>query len=102
MFGNEAGERIKRVITAWRSTCRRAGISNLHFHDLRREFACRLLESRADLSVVREFLGHANVTTTSRYLKTSAVRLVEALERMEASAEPPSDVAESAQMTVVS
>ena len=90
-----------QCISAWRNTCRRAGITNLHFHDLRREFACRLLESKADLSVVREFLGHANVTTTSRYLKTSAVRLVEALERLEASAEPSNDVAESAQMVAV-
>ena len=85
----------KLVEVEWRNTCRRAGISNLHFHDLRREFACGLLESKADLSVVREFLGHANITTTSRYVKTSAVRLVEALERMEASAEPTGDVAES-------
>ena len=99
MFGNAAGERVKRVITAWRNTCRRAGISNLRFHDLRREFACGLLESKADLSVVREFLGHANVTTTSRYVKTSPVRMVEALERMEESAEPTDEVAESPHAT---
>ena len=99
MFGNEVGQRVGSVKTAWGNTCRRAGISNLHFHDLRREFACRLLESKADLSVVREFLGHANITTTLRYLKTSAVRLVEALERMEASAEPSDDVAESRQVS---
>ena len=86
VFGNEVGERIKSVKTAWRNTCRRAGISDLHFHDLRREFACRLLESKADLHDVREFLGHANVTTTSRYLRSTPVRLVEALERMAASA----------------
>jgi integrase len=99
VFGNEVGQRVGSVKTAWGNTCRRAGISNLHFHDLRREFACRLLESKADLSVVREFLGHANITTTLRYLKTSAVRLVEALERMEASAEPSDDVAESPHAT---
>ena len=85
----------KLVEVEWRNTCRRAGISNLHFHDLRREFACGLLESKADLSVVREFLGHANITTTSHYVKTSPVRMVEALERMEASAEPSDEVAES-------
>ncbi|MDP7213438.1 MAG: site-specific integrase [Dehalococcoidia bacterium] len=98
VFGNEAGEPIKRVITAWRNTCRRAGISELHFHDLRREFACGLLEGRrgrADLSVVREFLGHANITTTSRYLKTTTTRMREALEQREVSPEPPSDAAES-------
>ena len=88
VFGNAVGERIGSVKTAWRNTCRRAGISDLHFHDLRREFACRLLESKADLHDVREFLGHANVTTTSRYLRSTPVRLVAALQRMTASAQP--------------
>ena len=60
----------------------------MHFHDLRREFGCQLLESKVDLHDVREFLGHANVTTTSRYLRSTPVRLVAALERMTASAQP--------------
>jgi len=37
VFGNDCGERIASVKTAWRATCRRARIRNLHFHDLRRE-----------------------------------------------------------------
>jgi integrase len=102
VFGNEVGQRVGSVKTAWRNTCRRAGISELHFHDLRREFACGLLEGRrgrADLSVVREFLGHANITTTSRYLKTTTTRMREALEQREVSPEPSGDVAESPHAT---
>ena len=49
--------------------------------------ACRLLESSADLHDVRDCLGHANITTTSRYVRSTPVRLAQALERMEASAE---------------
>ena len=86
VFGNPVGERIGSVKTAWRNTCRRAGIDGLRFHDLRREFACQLLESAADLHDVRDFLGHANITTTSRYLRSAPVRLAQALERMEAAA----------------
>jgi hypothetical protein len=56
---------------------------NLHFHDLRRQFACTLLESSADLHDVRDFLGHANITTTSRYLATSPERLAKAHARLE-------------------
>ena len=48
--------------------------------DLRREFACRLLESSADL---HDVLGHANITTTSRYLRSRPGRLAKALERLE-------------------
>ena len=36
VFGNDVGERAKSVRTAWENTCERAGIENLHFHDLRR------------------------------------------------------------------
>jgi site-specific recombinase XerD len=58
-------------------------VRGLHFHDLRREFGSRLLESGADFHDVREFLGHANITTTSRYLASTPQRLEKALSRME-------------------
>ena len=56
-------------------------------------------KSKADLHDVRLFLGHANVTTTSRYVRSTPVRLAEALERMEASAESSDDAAEALHMT---
>ena len=49
--------------------------------------ACRLLGSSADLHDVRDCLGHAHITTTSRYVRSTPVRLAKALERMEAAAE---------------
>jgi integrase len=39
VFGNEEGDQIKTVKTAWKLANRRAGIRGLHFHDLRREGA---------------------------------------------------------------
>lgn len=83
VFGNEVGERIGSIKTAWVATCRRAGISGLRFHDLRRSFACSLLESGAGLHDVRDFLGHTDITTTSKYLAATPVRLRAALDRME-------------------
>ena len=53
--------------------------------------ASRLLESSADLHDVRDFLGHANITTTSRYVRSTPVRLAQALERMEAATETVAD-----------
>ena len=87
MVGNAVKDPLTSIKTAWRNTCRRAGIHDLHSHDLRRLFTCRLLESSADLHHVQDFLGHANITTTSRYLRSTPVRLAQALERMEASPE---------------
>jgi integrase len=86
VFGNDCGERVVSIRTAWTLACRRAGIRDLHFHDLRREFASRLLESSAGLHDVQLFLGHANVTQTSTYLSSTPVRLEKALARMESAA----------------
>lgn len=83
MFGNQVGERVSSVKTAWGTTCEKAGTVDLHFHDLRREFARRLLESHAELHDVRDFLGHGNITTTSRYLRSTTLRLERALGLLE-------------------
>jgi integrase len=75
VFGTEVGERRVRIDKAWTRACETAGIVNLHMHDLRREFASRLLESGANTAMVRDWLGHASLTMTSRYLATTAVGL---------------------------
>ena len=84
VFGNEVGEQVGSIKRAWRTACRRAGIVDLHFHDLRREFGSRLLESGAADHDVQKFLGHANITTTSRYLSSTPLRLERAMAALEA------------------
>jgi len=74
VFGDEAGGQVTSVRRQWED----AG------HDLRREFASRLLESSADLHNVSAFLGHANITTTSRHLASTPTRLARALDKLEA------------------
>jgi integrase len=39
VFGTDTGARVKSIRTAWTNACEKAGITGLHFHDLRREFA---------------------------------------------------------------
>ena len=57
---------------------------NLHFHDLRREFGSRVLESGSSLVEARDLLGHANISQTSTYLNSTAKSLGLAIERKEA------------------
>ena len=64
MFGNELGERIGWIKTAWNSTVRKTWISGLRFHDLRHEAGSRFLEGGMPLHVVQELLGHADAGTT--------------------------------------
>ena len=71
VFGNAIGARVGSVNTSSQATCRRAGIEDLNFHDLRREAGSRLLEGGMPEHYVQRFLDHANLSTTSRYLATT-------------------------------
>ena len=59
---------------------------NLHIHDFRREAGSRLLERGADLHTVtvQLFLDHANISTSSRYLKPSKLALHTTIHRIDA------------------
>ena len=82
VFGNECGEQVKTIKTAWRLTCKRAGITGLRFHDLRREAGSRMIEAPGvSLTDVRDFLGHRYVGQTNVYLATTAQRLRAAIEK---------------------
>jgi integrase len=53
----------------------KAGLPHIRFHDLRRSYATWLLQGGADLGGVRDLLGHANISMTSRYLGSSIEHL---------------------------
>lgn len=69
VFLNQRGGRLTRQ--AVHAICERygrmVGIERLHPHTLRHSFATHLVEGGADLRVVQELLGHANIATTQIY-----------------------------------
>ncbi len=69
--------------------CRQALQSiNLHWHDLRHEFACRLDERGQSLGAIQKLLGHADIKTTERYLQRGIKELREAVEKLEVGSIP--------------
>jgi integrase len=71
VFGDAIGQQVKDPKKAWARCCRNAGVTGLHFHDLRHEAASRLLERGMPLQDVQQQLGHASAQQTSTYCNTS-------------------------------
>jgi site-specific recombinase XerD len=49
------------------SACRRAGLREIRWHDLRHSFACQLVSAGVPLRQVQDWLGHSTMTMTMRY-----------------------------------
>lgn len=83
VFSNPAGEPILYFRKAWLAALKAAGISGLRWHDLRHEYASRLVERGVPLAQVRDLLGHASIVTTERYDTQTLESLQAAAKKLE-------------------
>lgn len=70
LFLSKSGVKLnrERIWSIVKDTALRAGITkDVHPHTLRHSFASHLLENGADLRVIQEMLGHADIGTTQIY-----------------------------------
>lgn len=79
-YDAKTGNRYQDVKTAFNSACRRAGIRDFHFHDLRHCVASHLVMAGVDLTTVKELLGHETLTMTLRYSHLAPSHKVKAVD----------------------
>ena len=92
VFAGQGGARMARIDSAWRSLRKRAAMGDCRLHDLRHHFASRLVQQGTDLNVVRELLGHSDITMVLRYAHLDPKNLAAAVERV--AREPAAGVGE--------
>lgn len=57
--------RPNTVSRAWETTCRKAGVKAIRFHDARHTHASLLLKQNVPLKVISERLGHSTIAVTA-------------------------------------
>lgn len=96
VFAGDAGGHLdgSALRRRYKEALCRAGLRTLRFHDLRHTFGTRMI-AKADIRRVQEWMGHADIQTTMRYLHYAPhaedARLV--AEAFSTSADRPSSVA---------
>ncbi len=61
---------------AWRRACERAGVQDLHLHDLRHTAATRLALETGNVFLVRALTGHKTLSQLERYVNVKASDVV--------------------------
>jgi len=82
VFPGQDGGRFEDVKSSWLKLLERAQIEAFRWHDMRHDFASRLVMAGVPLNTVRDLLGHADIKMTLRYAhlapgtKAAAVELI--------------------------
>ena len=73
---------MEDVKSSWLNLLKRANIEHFRWHDMRHDFAPRLVMAGVPLNTVRDLLGHSDIKMTLRYahlapdVKAAAVELI--------------------------
>ena len=83
VFCDEKGRMFKGGRNAFERACKRAGIYDFHFHDLRHTAASFMAMAGVDLMSIKQILGHKTIQMTLRYSHLSSRHLQKAVAAIE-------------------
>ena len=82
--GRKKGERLPitraGAKSEWKAMRKRAGVKGFRFHDVRHDFATKLLRKTGNLKLVSRALNHRDISTTMRYAHVMDGELAGALQ----------------------
>lgn len=73
------GKQVVSIREAFARACKRAGIEDLRFHDLRHTFATKLVNMGVDIYIIKELLNHSDIRMTLRYAHLTYYHKLQAL-----------------------
>ena len=79
-YDSITGKPYKNVKRSFYTACKRVGIRDFHFHDLRHTFASHLVMSAVDITTVSRLLGHKSLSMTLRYSHLAPSHMVRAVD----------------------
>lgn len=82
VFAKTNGMPYRGVKTAWKRTCKVAGVQNARIHDIRHKSITDMLNAGVPVAKVKTAVGHSNTSTTNGYSHLSVGATRDALESL--------------------